>query len=552
MYTSRVMILPVVAMSLLLLPAPAQAALPHLAKKGTATQLIVEGKPFVMLAGELHNSSASSLEYMEPMWDRLVALRLNTVLATISWELTEPQEGQFDFSLVDGLIAGARARDLKLVLLWFASWKNGVSSYPPPWVKADVQRFPRAQGEKGNNKDVLSPFHEASWQADARAFAALMRHLGRVDPQGRTVIMIQVENEIGIMPESRDHSPAADRAFGAAVPQELMNYLAAHKDSLLPEIKTLWESTGFRESGTWREVFGESVWTDEVFMAWHMAAYVGRVVRAGKAEHPLPMYVNAWLVQNERQVPGNYPSGGPVSRVLDIWRAAAPEVDLLAPDIYLPDFKAVCESYVRLGNPLMIPEARQGPEAARNVFWAVAEHDAICFAPFGIEDNTPDHPMVASYEILHQLMPRITECHGTGRMVGILQQDRKEEGTTIDLPGYRAHVRYNRNARDQTDMSYGLILQLAPDELVIAGNWFSINFAPLGAGPRQAGILQVWEGRYENGRWLPGRCLNGDETAAHGQARLPPNEADRFAGSTKPRILRVTLYRHDGETISKR
>jgi len=545
MCASRMTILLPVAMCLFLPAAHAPAAIPHLVKKGTATQLIIDGKPFVMLAGELHNSSASSLEYMEPVWDRLVALRLNTVLATVSWELVEPQEGRFDFSLLDGLIAGARARDLKLVLLWFASWKNGVSSYPPTWVKSDLQRFPRAQGEKGNNKDVLSPFHEESWQADARAFAAMMRHLRQVDPEGRTVIMIQVENEIGIMPESRDHSPTADRAFQSAVPQELMSYLAAHRDTLLPELKGLWKLTGFRESGTWHEVFGDSIWTDEVFMAWHMATYVGKVVQAGKAEHPLPMYANAWLVQNDRQVPGNYPSGGPVSRVMDIWRAAAPQVDFLAPDIYLPDFKAVCDSYVRSGNPLMIPEARQGPEAARNVFWAIAEHDAICFAPFGIEDNTPDHPMVASYEILHQLTPLITERHGTDRMAGILQQDPKEEGTTIDLSGYRANVRYNRNAKDQTNMAYGLILQLAPDGFLIVGNWFSVNFSPLGPGPRRAGILQVWEGRYENERWLPGRCLNGDETAAHGQVKLPPNEGDRFAGLTKPRILRVTLYRHD-------
>jgi hypothetical protein len=230
---------------------------------------------------------------------------------------------------------------------------------------------------------------------------------------------------------------------------------------------------------------------------------------------------------------------------MDIWRAAAPQVDLLAPDIYLPDFKAVCASYVRSGNPLMIPEARRGPEAARNVFWAVAEHDAMCFAPFGIESVEPNHPLVASYEILRQLMPLIVERHGSDRMAGILQQDAKEEGTTIDLPGYRASVRYNRNVKDPAEMSYGLILQLSPDEFLVAGNGFSVNFSPRGAGPRHAGILQVWEGRYERGQWRPGRCLNGDETAAHWQAKLPPNDADLFAGSAQPRILRVTLYRHD-------
>jgi len=485
------------------------------------------------------------MAYMEPMWEKLVALKLNTVLATVTWELVEPAEGQFDFSLVDGLLQGAREHDLKLVLLWFGSWKNGVSSYIPTWVKKDLERFPRAQGKSGNNKLVLSPMHEASQNADARAFAALMQHLGRVDSDERTVIMVQVENEVGLMPESRDHSAAAEAAFRSPVPRELMDYLKANKNALLPEVDELWASTGYRQSGTWTQVFGDTVWTDEVFMAWHMARYIGRIAEAGKAEYPLPMYANAWLVQNEREKPGDYPSGGPVSRVMDIWRAAAPAIDFLAPDIYLHDFKAVCASYVRSGNPLMIPEARQGPEAARNVFWAVAEHDAMCFAPFGIEDIDEDHPLIDSYDLLHQLMPLIVQCQGTGRMAGVLQQKPEEEGTTIRVGDYNANVQYNRQAKGQTDMSYGLILNVGPDEYLVAGNWFQVNFSPATPGPRHAGILQVWEGAYEDGRWVPGRCLNGDETAAHWVAKLPPNDRDVFAGADRPRILRVTLYRHD-------
>jgi len=536
----------VVALFCVLEPAAwAKSEIPHLARQGTAVQLVVDDTPFVMLAGELHNSSASSMAYMEPMWEKLVALNLNTVLATVSWELVEPEEGRFDFSLVDGLIAGARKHDLKLVLLWFGSWKNGVSSYIPTWVKQDLERFPRAQGKAGNNKLVLSPMAEASCQADAKALAALMRHLRKVDGRRHTVIMIQVENEVGIRPESRDHSPAAEAAFAADVPAELLSYLKAHKDELLSEVEKLWASTDYRQSGTWTEAFGESVWTDELFMAWHMARYIGKVAEAGKAEYPLPMYANAWLVQNDQEKPGDYPSGGPVSRVMDIWRAAAPQIDFLAPDIYLTNFKAVCASYVRSGNPLMIPEARQGPEAARNAFWAVAEHDAMCFAPFGIEDIDEDHPLVASYDVLHQLMPLVTKHQGTGQMAGILQEKPEEEGVQIVIGDYRANVRYNRNAKDQTDMAYGLLINIAPNEYIIAGNWFEVNFSPVTPGPRHAGILQVWEGRSEKGRWIPGRCLNGDETGAHWVAKLPPNHRDGFAGSAQPRILRVTLYRHD-------
>lgn len=519
--------------------------IPHLVRQGTATQLIVDGKPFVMLAGELHNSSASSLAYMAPMWDKLVALNLNTVLATVAWEQFEPVEGQFDFSLIDGLLEGARDHDLRLVLLWFGSWKNGVSSYIPTWVKKDLERFPRAQGKSGDNKLVLSPVHDASRKADARAFAALMGHLREVDSNERTVIMVQVENEVGLMPESRDRSDAAEAAFRSQVPGELMGYLREHKDELLPEVSELWASTGCKEAGTWTEVFGDTVWTDEVFMAWHMARYIGKIAEAGKAEYALPMYANAWLVQNDKQTPGDYPSGGPVSRVMDVWRAAAPAIDFLAPDIYLPDFKAVCARYVRSGNPLMIPEARQGPEAARNVFWAVAEHDAMCFAPFGIEDIDVNHPLIDSYEVLYQLMPLIVKLQGTGRMAGVLQQEPDEEGVAIEVGDYRANIRYNRQAKGQTDMSYGLIMNIGPDEVLVAGNHFQVNFSPATPGPRHAGILQVWEGTYEDGRWVPGRCLNGDETAAHWVAKLPPNDHDRFAGSDRPRILRVTLYRHD-------
>ena len=341
----------------------ADAARPYLAKKGTATQLIVDGQPFVMLAGELHNSSSSGLEYMERMWPKLKALHLNTVIAATSWELVEPREGQFDFSLIDGLLAQARRHEMRLVLLWFGSWKNGVSSYAPPWVKKDTVRFPRCLGSSNRNpKDVLTPLSQESRRVEAKAFAALMRHLREIDGDRHTVIMVQVENEVGIMPEPRDLSPQADAAFNSSVSPELMSYLAAHKDSLIPELHSHWEKTEFRTTGTWTEVFGEGLQTAEIFSAWHYATYMNAVARAGKAEYALPMYVNAWLRGPDGK-PGDYPSGGPLSHVMDVWRAGAPDVDLFAPDIYLPDFKGICADYTQSGNPLLIPEARTDDEA---------------------------------------------------------------------------------------------------------------------------------------------------------------------------------------------
>ena len=116
---------------------------PHLERRGQATQLIVDGKPFLALGGEVHNSSSSSVEYMKPIWPRLGSMHLNTVVVPVAWETIEPQEGRFEFSVVDGLLEGARSNHLRLVVLWFGAWKNTFSSYVPAWVKTDEERFPR-------------------------------------------------------------------------------------------------------------------------------------------------------------------------------------------------------------------------------------------------------------------------------------------------------------------------------------------------------------------------------------------------------------------------
>lgn len=313
------------------LPAFGQSRIPHLTKQGTATQLIVEGRPFLVLGGELHNSSSSNLDYMRPIWKHMQALNANTALALVSWELIEPQEGSFDFRLVDGLLEEARRHRLRLILLWFGSWKNGMSSYTPAWVKRDYKRFPRARIRQGETVEVLSPLAPANWEADAKAYRALLRHLRLVDGEQQTVIMMQVENEVGILGDSRDRSAIAERAFKQPVPAELPAYLTRNGDRLVPELSRIWQAAGKRTSGTWEQIFGPA--TDEIFMAWHYARYVDQVAAAGKAEYPLPMFVNAWLSSAEGK-PDDWPSGGPLPHVMDIWRAAAPHIDLLAPDIY--------------------------------------------------------------------------------------------------------------------------------------------------------------------------------------------------------------------------
>jgi beta-galactosidase GanA len=331
--------------------------IPHLKKQGEATQLIVDGKPFLLLAGELHNSSSSSREYMKDIWPKLKSSGMNTVLAAVEWSLVEPSEGKFDFTVVDNLIDDARTYDLKLVLLWFGAWKNGQSHYMPEWVKSDYKRFPRVKAESGKSLEIVSALGKETLLADSRAFAAMMKHIKEIDSSQRTVIMIQVQNEAGILGSPRDHSEIANAEFTASVPQELMDYLIKNKSTLLPELLEVWKTTSFKTSGTWEEVFGKGVKTDEFFMAWNYARYFDVCAKSAKAEYSIPMFVNAWIVQPEDKRPGDYPSGGPQAHVLDFYRAGASNIDLLCPDIYLPDFADICSLYARNNNTLFIPES---------------------------------------------------------------------------------------------------------------------------------------------------------------------------------------------------
>ena len=282
--------------------------IPHLEQKGKATQLIVKGKPFLILGGELGNSSASSINYMKPVWSKLVEMNLNTVVTPVYWELIEPEEGKFDFSLLDSLLINARKNSLKLVLLWFGTWKNSMSCYVPQWVKKDYKNFPRSRDKNGNGLEILTPFDKRNLEADKRAFKTLLAHLKEVDLEEQTVLMVQVENEIAMIPTARDHHQLADEAFKGAVPEELMHYIIENKKTLQNNIREAWDRNGNKNSGAWEEVFGKGLSTEEIFMAWYYGQYANEVAKAGKAAYSLPMYVNAALNRPNLQ-PGEYPSG---------------------------------------------------------------------------------------------------------------------------------------------------------------------------------------------------------------------------------------------------
>jgi beta-galactosidase GanA len=553
-------------------------SIPHLEKQGYTTKLFVKDKPFLILGGELHNSSTSGTAYMRPIWESMAQKNLNTVIAPVYWELLEPEEGKFDFTLVDSMIIGARGHNLHLVILWFGSWKNGYSMYVPGWVKNNQEKFMRAKNKDGMSFQMLSAFGEASMKADANAFKELMKHICEKDAEYQTVITVQIENEMGLFNTDRDYCDPANKAFNAPVPGALMKYLTANKGKLQPEIDSVWKANGYKTLGKWDEVFGKSIaekqnWkklsylTEELFTVYHYASYVEKVAAAGKKEYPVPMYVNAWVKQPGMGggYPGKYPNGGPIPHTLDVWRAAAPSIDFIAPDIYLSlkDALYTIEQYHRPGNPVFIPEYKHNTEAASLAFWAYGQHDAISFSPFGIDDLKPEEDaFTKTYAVLSQVQDLILQHQGKGTMVGIYV-DTIKRTQEFDLGGYRIRAQLGgglyaeltgpTGKTKRAPSAGGLVFNTEQDEFIVVGKDFILSFDPLKPDEMRPYIDVEYmdEGTFINGKWLTIRRLNGDEGTGggdygFGSGNPPKSGTMRFQRQPDDAysIVRFKMYRY--------
>jgi hypothetical protein len=507
----------------------------------------VKGQPFMPMGGQSHNSSAYNADEIASAIAGVKALGGNTLIAPVYWEQVEPLEGRFDFAAVDMLLTEARQAELHLILLWFGTWKNGEMRYVPAWVKSDSQRFSRVLRADKALMQVLSSFCKETMLADARAFRAMLAHLRAADEETNIVIGVQVENEPGILGSDRDYSPAAESALHADVPAELVAYL---REKGAGPTWEAWKKQGECPSGSWLELFG--LHGGEFCTAWSIARYIDFVAAEGKKAYTIPLYVNAWLGYPGWPIPGFYPSGGPVWRVIDLWKCAAPHIDLIAPDIYQANFNSyreICSQYARPDNPLFVPESSADGMNARNMLRAIAEFHTLGYFIFAVDsildmqNNVRESAMlfVESFHCVMSLLPLLQKYRGTGKIQAVVEEEYQPNQCLeferfigavpyIDL-GFSSKAADHRHYRNpqltEGRPSYGLIIETGPDEFFLAGNlhlfmvakesprWLDSLKMPMMMTPPD--YLSVEEGYLTPaGEFISTRIRNGDEAVFGG------------------------------------
>ncbi|MDE5793921.1 MAG: DUF5597 domain-containing protein [Muribaculaceae bacterium] len=516
----------------------------------TLTAQTLRTPSYLILGGELGNSSASSKEDINAIFPKLKDMGLNTVLMPVYWELIEPREGNFNFTLIDEALTTAEENDLKLVLLWFGAWKNSMSCYAPAWVKTNTKRFPRAVAENGKPLEILSAFSEDVLKADLQAFNAFLDYLKTHDKDNR-IAMIQIENEIGMLESPRDHSSLANKAYSKGVPEALAKKLKVKAGS------------------PWNDLAEENDYADEMFMAWYYSQYVENLAKAAREKLPTtPLYVNAALDSRGRR-PGQYPSAGPIARLANIWKAGAPSIDFISPDLYDPPFAPWFLQYDFPDNPLFIPEIRRSKDSGTQALYAIGEHNAIGFSPFSIENASDEEAkrLKQAYSLLKKLE---AYCSTKFESYGLLfdSQNAKESKVTEKdgiktISNHFFTLPWDSRATDGSIWpdGGGIIIELGKDEFLIAGTgivvkWESSNesnidrrlgedgFSLSGEdaneskwnGKERIGILSCDEVDINpDGSFRVIRRLNGDETHQGRHVRI---------GVDDYKALHVKLYRY--------
>lgn len=536
----------------------------------SSPMLEVNGEPMWILGGELGNSTATNPDDIKT--NMLLAKQggLNTVLVPVYWDLIEPVQGSFDFSLVDAILQTANENDLKLGILWFGAWKNSMSCYAPEWVKTNSSVYSRARTSSGKPLEILSVFDPDVLKADLTAFEALLNHIKDNDHDGN-VILIQVENEIGMLEEARDYSDLANKEFSEGVPGQLIEYLKKNKETLHPSLKNKWNINGNKMSGTWKEVFGDDVFTDEYFMAWNYAKYVENLTAKGKKILPVVYYVNAALNSRDRK-PGEYPSAGPLAHLKDVWHAAAPSLDFLSPDIYDTGFEQWVEQYALKDNVLFVPEVKREKANAAQAYYILGHHGALGISPFSIENGEESYfsELSSAYQVLNELTPILINQGENKLKEGVIltaenpSKILEDNEMKITLSHFFT-LPWDSRASDKNNWNPagGILFNIAPGEYILAGSGLVVKFEhssenssdqQLGEdgfalkgesgnntlslnGSKRIGLAKVQEIKVNSdGSYTNVRTFNGDETHQGRHVRISPDEY---------KILHIKTYTYE-------
>ena len=528
-------------------------------------ELQIDGRPRILRSAELNNSSLSSAEYMKHIWPKLKDVNVDTALGAVSWEQVEPEEGRFDFGELDKVIKDAEEYGIKLVLLWFGAYKNGtfliytfvpgrklmrgMSTYAPSWVKRDPKRFPRARIRNGPSTrpvEVLSLFDPNAVEADANAFKKLNEHLRRVD-KNKTVIFIQVENEVGLLGDSRDRLDSAINTFDSKVPRDFIEKLENNTPNLNRHLKENLQHWKEGKHGTWSEVFGESKQIDELFMAYHYAMYIEKVALAGKSINPdMLMYTNAWLRNPDPaqpgeimpmdgapaggQQPGDYPSGGPIETVLDIYRLFAPSLSFLSPDIYCKSYDYICKEWTFGSSALFIPEQAGDEKGCLDMWIAIGRYGSIGCSPFGIDYAVEKHdtPLAKHYQLLQTVEPIILRARRRGKQMEGISFPSFKKGTDDPCPTQTITMGTWKLSIDRANVfghpgpGYGVIIHQSDDTFLLIGEGYRVVFTSTQQGKEWSGVCTFTEKQVaEDGSLRSVRLLNGDETLGGKWAQMP-------------------------------
>jgi hypothetical protein len=499
---------------------------PHLERVGERSVLFVEGWPHTVLTAEIpwwdlvYGRYSETLHAYDNLYPAARSLGLNALKVPVKWSVVEPEKGRFDFSYVDHAKELAERHGLKLVLGWFGHYASGDGTiyrnlsgevFAPMDIVEDDRTYPRAvDGDGVAHHNAISYDDDAVIDREERAFRAFMEHLRETDARTRTVLMVQVENEIAVFGSDRrnrklwrDHSPASNRLF------------AAH---------------GFED--------------DLRYSAWSLSSrWIRRLTDTGAEVYPLPFFLNYvggtivdWMV------------GGAPGEDVATYLENCPHVSFIGLNLYadrmstVNDLRSALERYAVGRNQPSITETNSdgGPVAPRLAFVAVGEFGAPIFAPWALNVSYPTRfePYVTadgtlangapalrdSYTALGKALSPVSYYAGTLKQkVFMAQQPGRPFSTLSDLDGARIQVSGSGDGQ-------AIVIHPAPGEFIVVGFRCRVSIWDDDYVWPDLRRVRVEAGRFEGNGWH-----------AEGVPHATFNQASRSLGVTlaTPQVVRV-------------